>query len=504
MFRTTLSAALMSPVMASVGVAQTQCLHFVEHDSFPIDDFAFELVHADLNADGHEDLLVGSQGPLQVEVLLGSGTGDFVGAPSVTAPGGAIGGLAVGDLSGDGIPDLVLASSFPAPGFLQVSLGVGDGSFGPATYYSTRPEPGAVLLHDVDGNGALDIVTVNESSDGVSVLLGAGDGSFGPARLFATRNGPREVAVIELNGDAAPDLAVTNFYSDNISILVGVGDGTFVTSAYVVEPGTQALAVGDVTSDAIDDLVTTRYSASGYRLYSYAGLGNGTFGPEQASPDVSGMPSKPLVLYDVDGDGLLDAVGARDDRTTVRRGSGDGLFGSLEVIEGGYDQRAIAIDDFDEDGRPDFAVLSRAPDEVRILLQRPTGAESYCNTSPNSAGVGALITATGSFRVADDDLQLSVSALPPHEPGLFFCGDLEDDVPFEGGTLCVGGTHGLFRILPALDSGAAGVATLDLELFAPPFDQPWSAVLPGSSWSFQYWYRDAAATPGSASTSATQ
>jgi hypothetical protein len=118
----------------------------------------------------------------------------------------------------------------------------------------------------------------------------------------------------------------------------------------------------------------------------------------------------------------------------------------------------------------------------------PGGAvgTSYCTGAPNSAGAGAAISATGSASISASDLVLHVNGCPPLQSGLFFYGTQQLDLPFGNGVRCVGGTT--IR-LPLLTTSGGGLAAIILDYDALP---PNGRILPGSSWNFQFWYRDPA------------
>ncbi|MBI5364556.1 MAG: hypothetical protein HZA53_15370 [Planctomycetes bacterium] len=106
---------------------------------------------------------------------------------------------------------------------------------------------------------------------------------------------------------------------------------------------------------------------------------------------------------------------------------------------------------------------------------------------------GARIAMAGSASVSANDLVLAVSGLPPGGLGQFFCG--RDTAYFAngGGHTCVTGV--LARIRPKLYANAAGTVGLALDL-SGPLGTSLLAMVPGSTWNFQYWYRDLGTGPG--------
>jgi len=102
-----------------------------------------------------------------------------------------------------------------------------------------------MAVADLNGDGRLDLVTANGSSDDVSVLLGDGAGGFGPAQRFAAGDLPRWVTVADVNRDGIPDLVVANRSSNHVSVLLGNGDGTFQPQQRFVAFFALSVAVAD-------------------------------------------------------------------------------------------------------------------------------------------------------------------------------------------------------------------------------------------------------------------
>lgn len=110
-----------------------------------------------------------------------------------------------------------------------------------------------------------------------------------------------------------------------------------------------------------------------------------------------------------------------------------------------------------------------------------------CALSPNSVGPGARIDVRGSASVAGNDMALTASELPAQRNGVFVFGNQSQQTPFGSGLLCVGGTS--YRMSP-LKSDLLGVATevIDFQSPLPKFQ----ALQPGTTWYFQFVYRDPA------------
>jgi len=115
---------------------------------------------------------------------------------------------------------------------------------------------------------------------------------------------------------------------------------------------------------------------------------------------------------------------------------------------------------------------------------------SYCPMTPNSVGPGAVMAATGSSSIAANNLVIGVTGATPNEPGVFYYGPNQIQVPFGEGNRCVGGT--IVRLWPpsAADAGGNNSRVIDNST-APNL----GVVVDGASLNFQYWFRDPAGGP---------
>ncbi|MFT4539583.1 MAG: hypothetical protein ACI841_003255 [Planctomycetota bacterium] len=125
---------------------------------------------------------------------------------------------------------------------------------------------------------------------------------------------------------------------------------------------------------------------------------------------------------------------------------------------------------------------------IEVEAIAPALLSNYCIAASNSVGDGALISCVGSLSVAANDFTLRVQAAPIGEPGLFIQGENQLQQPFGAGHRCVGGN--VTRLGPASTVAADGSADRTVDLLNPPTAM--SQILPGSSWNFQFWYRDSA------------
>lgn len=172
-----------------------------------------------LNQDLSFDVVTANRYSNNVSVFPGNGNGSF-GTRRDFPVGSSPESVAVGDLNGDGNSDIITANL----GSQNVSVLFGDsnGNFGVPTNYSVGNfYPLSVALGDVDNDSNLDVVvSVNRSpsANQVSVLFNDGTGSLILKENVAVSSRPIAAALRDLDLDGDLDLVTVNNLSNDVSI----------------------------------------------------------------------------------------------------------------------------------------------------------------------------------------------------------------------------------------------------------------------------------------------
>jgi VCBS repeat protein len=337
---------------------------------------------ADLDGDGHLDLVTANQAANTVSILLGNGDGTFRARTDFEAGGRPL-SVAVADLNADGRPDLAVAGEGYDPdyaGRISVLLGNGDGTFGTRTQYGVPQWPQAVAIADMNGDMRPDLVVPSGNpTNKLSVLPGMGGGTFGPSAAFGTADFPSSVAIADLDGDGGLDVAITNLNSNSVSVFVGNGDGTLgVRSDFGTGVGPWSVEIADVNGDGKLDLVVANFDSN--TVSALLGNGDGTFGPRLDF--AVGVNPRCVAVADVNGDGFPDIATANDGLPdtpegypgsyflTLLLGDGTGGFGQRADFDTGIHPWAVAIADLNSDGYPDLSASNTGSSTVSVLLHR--------------------------------------------------------------------------------------------------------------------------------------
>jgi hypothetical protein len=280
-------------------------------------------------------------------------------------------GLVAADFNGDGKIDLVVANF--TSNNLSIFLNNGSGGFGAQPNHPFVPFfPSSIVAADFNGDGRFDLAVTGSGSDDVSILLGNGNGTFGFPSRFSTGANPSAIVVSDFNGDLKIDLAVANADTDDVSILVGNGAGGFRPMPNILVGGAPlSVAAGDFNGDLKQDLAVANFVDDTVSIL----LGNGTGVFTSSSTLATGAAPISLVVGDFNGDGKSDIAVAdsSSDDVSVFRGDGMGGFAPATFYDAGASPEAIAKGDFNGDGKVDLVVANGASDDISVLLNDGTG-----------------------------------------------------------------------------------------------------------------------------------
>ena len=370
---------------------------------------------ADLNEDGHPDLLVQASN-LNTQVFLGKGDGTFTALPQFSGNSGS----ALADMDGDGHLDLVGGQL----GILRIFHGNADGTFASsptatADFTDGNPYDGSgsgvytypFAVLDLNGDGVLDVLAFG--NNGLTLLQGKPGLAFGTPQSvpvgedlsFGPQQGVQQF--LDMDGDGHPDFVCPG--PNGVYISYGRADGTFVSAdVYAAGSFVTDATLADFTGDGHPDAVT----AGNAQLLLSKGEAGGTFAAPTAIPfplpasENASLKGYSQVLHgDVNGDGNQDlvALGSFEGQTTAKYvllGHGDGSFAAPVQLPGSDDGYFLfAVLDLNGDGRAD--IVEKGSDNSLKLY---------------------LAQADGSFKAS------SIQGAPPAtEPQVVFLADVDGD-----------------------------------------------------------------------------
>ncbi len=321
----------------------------------------------DLNGDGITDVLV-SYGSDDLVWFAGQGGGSFS-AVNPIAIINALRGAWAADLDDDG--DLDLITGHQSAG--RIYLNDGSGTFG--QYDPGFPISGEnAITQDIDGDGRIDLCFRRQPFQDVSYRLNQGALVFGPQVVVPPFHRAFRLESLDLEGDGDLDLIMTQGPSAPVICFEQVGPGTFQPGQEMSMGGTAIsnFTLQDLDQDGALDLLFLAGSTVTRDLYWKRNEG-GTFGPETLLQEIYLPDNYLITLADVDGDGDLDHV-VSSPNVGWRRNDG-GTFSAHIPVDASITLGPVIMADLNGDGLPDMVAANRSSTVARWY--RNTGNATF-------------------------------------------------------------------------------------------------------------------------------
>ena len=343
-----------------------------------------------MDGEGSPDLLVASHNGVRINAdrfdRPSTGSGEF--------------GVGLLDYDYDFRVDIVHASEAGLFFLRQDTLGgyeLQDAGAMVDPYYATLPYTG-VWVADLDSEGDLDLL-LSSPTDGTFALRNNGDNTFSRLFLFDDVSQLNQFVWADFDADGDPDAALVG---ENGMLFVYANErmGQFVRRAVPpVLEALQTIATGDVNADGRMDVIGLTMQG---RVFRISDTPEETWEIEELVPDAHGgadpMAPHHLIVQDLDNNGGLDVLVSTPSSSRIWLNDGFGQFNILpQVLEGSIHEVADMNGDglldalgIDEDGQlTQWQSTSAAGYNWQVI--RPRAGQALGDQRINSFAIGGEI-----------------------------------------------------------------------------------------------------------------
>ena len=357
----------------------------------------------DLNGDGKIDLAVANYGANSVSILLNTtvsnaSTPTFSAKTDFATESGPY-AVTLGDINNDGRPDMA-ATNYTTNKVSQyfniTTPGASTPSFGAVSNYTVGTAPSSVTFCDLNGDGKVDMVIGNETTNNVSVFmntmtLGVTPVSFS-AKTDLTSSGNTSVKLADFNGDGKPDVVGNSPGSRNAIVRFntttpGASTPTFsATTTFASGLVPNVISIGDFNGDGKPDFAVSNGNSLNYISVflnsTTPGASTPTFSNGLAPGNFFATGTNPIscTSADINGDGKPDLISQNSSGGSISvllnatpPGNATPVFSSsVNFTTTPTTTLFLFAGDLNGDGKPDIAVTNGTSNTVSVLLNTTT------------------------------------------------------------------------------------------------------------------------------------
>jgi hypothetical protein len=252
---TPLAAAVSYQFTTLVSPAPESPPSFNDHTITTGADGANSVFAADVDGDGHIDVLSASYDDGRIAWYENDGSGGFTAHTITTGADSASFSVFAADVDGDGDMDVLSASRSDD----KIAWYENDGSANFTTHTITTGARGAVSVFaaDVDGDGDMDIMSSYQNDETIAWYENDGSQNFTPHEVTSSPNYTFSVFAADVDGDGDMDLLSSLFEDTKIAWYENDGNANFTANTITTSAaGAHSVFAADVDGDGHMDVLS--------------------------------------------------------------------------------------------------------------------------------------------------------------------------------------------------------------------------------------------------------
>lgn len=338
--------------------------------------------------------------------------------------------VAICDFNGDGKLDFaVLCDMTNIVSIYKNTSTIGTISFQKVNDYNTGKYPTCIATGDLNQDGKPEMVISCPNSDSISIYKNTstnGNISFATRTNIRSGNEPIYVAINDFNGDLLPDIAVadnTLSATNTLSILKNISTNNTITFASITYfgagPYAANIGIADFNGDGKSDLAISNYQSDNVMVNSNCSNSSSLFFYTNAyNFEVATAPAN-ITVNDFNGDGKPDfAVVSRNNfslsvlQNTSYYDSANydlkTVFNPYFKLETSYSPYGITSGDLNGDGKPEI-VSANEDSTLSVFYNVGTGVMILVSTSSDSIIAGTSVDISAELEDGSTDIAFNWS-----------------------------------------------------------------------------------------------
>lgn len=339
---------------------------------YPTEETPIGIVTGDFIKDGKKDIAVACAGANPCVIIYkGIGFGEFQQANIIPIDGTPV-GIVTADFNYDGKLDIAVTVQENKM-FVLYNID-NQGNFN-TTEVSLPFSPVGLVTERYDGDNYADLACLSDNNM-LNIIYNGGTGLM----QFTLTNITKAVALAtaDYNRDGRRDIAVVDSEGNKVGIVKQLPGGTFVQVAqYNVGSTPNSIVFTDINADYRPDIIVGNADSMSITVLLAQNNANNPFLPGQTI--YLGLIPSALAVADLDKDGYKDLLVATEDGLLiVLKGATNGTFkyypgdSNTTFAIGSNGQKAIAVDELNNDSSIDAAVANSESGSFSVLLNNRT------------------------------------------------------------------------------------------------------------------------------------
>lgn len=274
------------------------------------------------------------------------------------------------DYDNNGIKDIIYTQEARDGGnnLINIIYGLANREYSVSTKLKFMPRPSKPLFIDLDNNGTSEMLVFSEYGKEIVWFDKTNDSldeyiTTSNKVTLTQGDGLKNISINHLNTDNFLDIVTLNISTENVSVLANNGDGSFSETTIELERQVFGMNVFDYNNDNINDILITTINSHNTAFELQVYIGDNELNFEYFKVHELPLKNNPGIIefHDLDNDGDLEIIVSASEysSTTIFENINNSFDMNSTFSLDQVDQSNCLFVDVDEDNKLDFFSISQ-------------------------------------------------------------------------------------------------------------------------------------------------